>query len=108
MIDYLIKYRLNTYNQARTFLYKYCKEVMKNQKAYVDWVHSLPLGVKINYLEGVPEEKYEFVIGLLSYIYSCEFVNIHFHSHGEILSREPENEEEYKQWLKEAGFKGLK
>lgn len=99
------KYLLATRKNVEDFKSANSKIISTNRSKFIKWIKSLPLCEKVDYLKTVPDNEIPFVIGLICLLYWEGLVNISFHDEARMLSREPENMEEYQQWSMEAGFK---
>lgn len=103
MTDYT-KYLLATKKDVDAFAKRNRELVAANREKFINWIKSLPLGRKVNYLNGVERTAIPSIIGIICLLYWEGAVNISFYDNASLISREPENMEEFRQWSKEAGF----
>lgn len=99
------KYLLATRKDIEAFRTANSDIVAANRNRFTEWIESLPLGRKVEYLKGVPDNEIPFVVKMICLLYWDEAVNICFYDNAWRLSREPKNMQEWEQWSKEVGFR---
>ena len=97
MPDYT-PYLLYTDEQIQYFRRRYVTFISQKGTSVADWINSLPVMERVDYLKSVPERNIPAVIGLLCILIIDGQISITFIEEARRIYRNPGSIEEWKAW----------
>lgn len=97
MPDYT-PFLLYTDQQSQEFRRRYATFIGQKRASVANWINSLPVMERIDYLKSVPERNIPAVIGLLCHLLDSGAISITFVEQARRIYRNPTSTEEWKAW----------